>query len=154
MRCPVKVVTFKSKVGMFDRPPGNFRRFERFVWSSLVDLLNTTGNEEEKANPRRSTFFGLTHISGKNRKGIFTVRRTAIRRRMGTKLQENLLYLLPYSPNLNPIEKAWAKLKQQLRSVKARTTQDLEQAIAELLPTIRPQNATAWFRIPFQALHQ
>jgi len=32
-----------------------------------------------------------------------------------------LLYLPPYSPDLNPIEKAWSKLKQGLRSVKART---------------------------------
>lgn len=47
-----------------------------------------------------------------------------------------LLYLPPYSPDLNPIEKAWAKLKQLLRTAKARTAEALEQAIAELLPAI------------------
>jgi transposase len=52
-----------------------------------------------------------------------------------------LLYLPPYSPDLNPIEKAWAKLKQLLRSAKARTAQALDQAITELLPNIRPQDA-------------
>ena len=57
-----------------------------------------------------------------------------------------LLYLPPYSPDLNPIEKAWAKLKQLLRSAKARTAEALEQAIAELLPQITPENAQAWFR--------
>lgn len=57
-----------------------------------------------------------------------------------------LLYLPPYSPDLNPIEKAWAKLKQLLRSAKARTAEALHQAIAELLPQITPQNAQAWFR--------
>ena len=57
-----------------------------------------------------------------------------------------LLYLPPYSPDLNPIEKAWAKLKQLLRSTKARTAEALEQAIAELLPQITPENAQAWFR--------
>jgi transposase len=56
-----------------------------------------------------------------------------------------LLYLPPYSPDLNPIEKAWAKLKQLLRSAKARTAEALHQAIAELLPQITPQNAQAWF---------
>jgi transposase len=65
-----------------------------------------------------------------------------------------VLYLPPYSPDLNPIEKAWAKLKQQLRATKARTAQALDQAITDLLPTIRPQDATAWFRLPFHPLHQ
>ena len=64
-----------------------------------------------------------------------------------------LLYLPPYSPDLNPIEKAWAKLKQQLRAAKARTATALDQAIAQLIPTIRPQDATAWFRLPLHALH-
>jgi len=57
-----------------------------------------------------------------------------------------LLYLPPYSPDLNPIEKAWSKLKQLLRSAKARTAEELEQAIAEALKLISPDNARAWFR--------
>ena len=57
-----------------------------------------------------------------------------------------LIYLPPYSPDLNPIEKAWAKLKQSLRALKARTAAALEQAIAQLLPSITPDNAQAWFR--------
>ena len=65
-----------------------------------------------------------------------------------------LLYLPPYSPDLNPIEKAWAKLKQLLRSSKARTREALDKAIAELLPAIIPHDAMAWFRLPFVALQQ
>src|ERR1035441_7989877 len=42
-----------------------------------------------------------------------------------------LLYLPPYSPDLNPIEKAWAKLKQLLRAAKARSKETLDQAITE-----------------------
>lgn len=57
-----------------------------------------------------------------------------------------LVYLPPYSPDLNPIEKAWAKLKQLLRTAKARTREALDQAIAELLPEITPDNAHAWFQ--------
>src|SRR5271165_809344 len=56
------------------------------------------------------------------------------------------LYLPPYSPDLNPIEKAWAKLKQLLRALKARTAEALELALAQLLPSITPDNAQAWFR--------
>jgi transposase len=65
-----------------------------------------------------------------------------------------LLYLPPYSPDLNPIEKAWAKLKQLLRAAKARTKEALDQAIAELLPLLTADDAKAWFRLPFNALHQ
>jgi transposase len=58
-----------------------------------------------------------------------------------------LLYLPPYSPDLNPIEKAWAKLKQTLRTAKARTKEALEKAIAEALKLITAENAQAWFRL-------
>jgi transposase len=57
------------------------------------------------------------------------------------------LYLLPYSPDLNPIEKAWSELKLLLRTARARIKEALDQAIAELLPQITPENAEAWFRL-------
>lgn len=76
---------------------------------------------------------------------------SGVRERIQTAGAE-LLYLPPYSPDLNPIEKAWAKLKQLLRTAKARTAEALEQAIADLLPSIRTQDAQAWFRTPFHAL--
>ena len=63
-----------------------------------------------------------------------------------------VLYLPPYSPDLNPIEKAWAKLKQLLRAAKARTKETLDQAITEALPRITPANAQAWFRLPINGL--
>jgi transposase len=58
-----------------------------------------------------------------------------------------LLYLPPYSPDLNPIEKAWAKLKQLIRSATPRTNEALQQAIAHALTKTTPQNAQAWFRL-------
>lgn len=69
-------------------------------------------------------------------------------RKLIEKAEAKLLYLPPYSPDLNPIEKAWAKLKQLLRATKARTKEALDQAISELLPQITPDNAAAWFRLP------
>jgi len=56
-----------------------------------------------------------------------------------------LLYLPPYSPDFNPIEPAWSKLKQLLRGVKARVLDQLEPAIAQTLAAITPQNAQAFF---------
>ena len=58
-----------------------------------------------------------------------------------------LLYLPPYSPDLNPIEKAWSKIKQVLRALKARSTETLDQAISEALLHITADNARAWFRL-------
>ncbi len=57
-----------------------------------------------------------------------------------------LLYLPPYSPDFNPIEQAWSKIKQQLRSAKARVLEVLEQAAGEAISLITPENAVAWFR--------
>ncbi|HVB40080.1 MAG TPA: IS630 family transposase [Terriglobales bacterium] len=57
-----------------------------------------------------------------------------------------LLYLPPYSPDLNPIEKAWSKLKTSLRAAKARTHDALQTAIADSLPAITAADAAAWFR--------
>jgi RNA-directed DNA polymerase len=47
-------------------------------------------NREQRGEGKPETFdfLGFTHISGKNRKGIFTVRRTTVRKRMRKKLQE------------------------------------------------------------------
>src|ERR1700676_4723831 len=56
-----------------------------------------------------------------------------------------LLYLPPYSPDFNPIEQCWAKVKQSLRSAQARTLDVLEAAITQALASITPQNASAWF---------
>lgn len=65
----------------------------------------------------------------------------------------SVLYLPPYSPDLNPIEKAWSKLKEGLRAAGARTAPALDQAVAALLPMISAKDANAWFRLPFKALH-
>ena len=63
-----------------------------------------------------------------------------------------VIYLPPYSPDLNPIEKAWSKLKTLLRSAKARTREALDQALSQLLPQLTPENAQAWFKTRFGTL--
>ena len=56
-----------------------------------------------------------------------------------------LKYLPAYSPDLNPIEKMWSKLKAILRKLKARTAKELEDAIAIGLDSITPKDAIGWF---------
>jgi len=60
-----------------------------------------------------------------------------------------LLYLPSYSPDLNPIEKTWSKLKQLMGSSKARSVKALDEAIEKRLPEITCENAEAWFRLRF-----
>jgi transposase len=52
-----------------------------------------------------------------------------------------LLFLPPYSPDLNPIEMAFAKLKQMLRTAKERTREDLWNRIGTLIDCFLPTNA-------------
>ena len=56
-----------------------------------------------------------------------------------------LLYLAPYSPDFNPIENLWSKLKGHLRAVEARTAEALHQAIAQGLSLITLQDVRNWF---------
>lgn len=54
-------------------------------------------------------------------------------------------FLPAYSPDLNPIEKMWSKIKNCLRSAQARTPADLVEAIGNALRNITPQDAINWF---------
>jgi transposase len=56
-----------------------------------------------------------------------------------------VIYLPPYSPDLNPIEKCWSKLKTALRAVGARSREALEEAIGQVIKTISATDALAWF---------
>ncbi len=55
-------------------------------------------------------------------------------------------YLPAYSPDLNPIEPAWAKVKAELRRVAARTADALHEACGPALAAITPQDAAGFFR--------
>jgi hypothetical protein len=57
-----------------------------------------------------------------------------------------LLYLPPYSPDLNPIEQAFAKLKALLRKASARTVDDLWAAIAEIIELFPQEECANYFR--------
>jgi transposase len=57
-----------------------------------------------------------------------------------------LLYLPPYSPDFNPIEKCWSKIKEYLRAAKARLLDTLDQAITSAMATITAHDSAAWFQ--------
>ena len=66
--------------------------------------------------------------------------------RLLEKSEHRLLYLPPYSPDLNPIEAMWSKVKSVLRSLKARTWDELLSAMAIVLKTITRSDCTGYFR--------
>jgi transposase len=67
-----------------------------------------------------------------------------------TQLIENagatIWYLPPYSPDYNPIEQMWSKVKAALKRVCARTHDALEKAIALALDAVSPEDSQGFFR--------
>ena len=65
-----------------------------------------------------------------------------------------LLYLPPYSPDLNPIELAFSKLKALLRKAAARSIEDLWATIAELLDQFSPRECQNFINHAGYGCHQ
>jgi transposase len=57
-----------------------------------------------------------------------------------------LEFLPPYSPELNPIEEAWSKMKTLLRVAKARTFEALLEDLGAALEAISPADCLGWFK--------
>jgi len=74
-----------------------------------------------------------------------SVHRAARVRRLIEAAGCRLLFLPPYSPDFNPIEQAWSKLKTLLRGAGARTKEALLDALAAVLTHITAADAQHWF---------
>ena len=57
-----------------------------------------------------------------------------------------VIFLPPYTPEWNPIEPCWSKMKEFLRSRAASTRDTLEAAVADAMDSITAQDACGWFR--------
>jgi transposase len=55
------------------------------------------------------------------------------------------LFLPAYSPDFNPIEKMWSKVKNALRGTEARTPEELDTAVGQALAKVTADNARNWF---------
>ena len=56
-----------------------------------------------------------------------------------------LIFLPPYSPEFNPIENLWSKVKSSLRSQKPRTYRELQEATEKAFELVSPQDIQNWF---------
>jgi transposase len=68
-----------------------------------------------------------------------------VSREMIESVGAQVIFLPPYSPDLNPIEKMWSKVKQLLRGTKARTQESLLTAIGVALECVTEADALGWF---------
>lgn len=57
-----------------------------------------------------------------------------------------VILLPPYTPEWNPIEACWSKMKEFLRARAARTLETLEAAVADAMEAVSAQDAQGWFR--------
>jgi transposase len=71
--------------------------------------------------------------------------KSAALRRMIRTAGARLWYLPPYSPDLNPIEQAFAKIKHWMRDAQKRTIADTWRHIGSLVATIQPQECSNYF---------
>jgi transposase len=111
---------------LLDRPI-NGERFETYVEHVLLPTL------------RPGDLVIMDNLQSHKRRAV----REAIRR-VGAKL----LFLPKYSPDLNPIEQVFAKLKHLLRKAAARTQETVCQAIGTLLSSFTPKECANYFRNP------
>jgi transposase len=56
-----------------------------------------------------------------------------------------VIFLSPYSPDFNPIENCWSKIKEYLRSCESRTYTALDKAITEAINLVTQDNLIGWF---------
>jgi len=62
-----------------------------------------------------------------------------------TAVGASVRFLPAYSPDLNPIEMMWSKVKALLRTAEARTADELQRAIGAALQRVSAQDAAGWF---------
>ena len=74
------------------------------------------------------------------------VHKTSVVQALFERAKVELLFLPPYSPDLNPIEMCWSKVKTYLRAAAARTYEKLSEAIGAAIREITALDAQNWIR--------
>jgi len=57
-----------------------------------------------------------------------------------------LMFLPPYSPELNPIEESWSKVKEDLRKQEPRTTEQIDTSLVEAAKRVTASDAVGWIQ--------
>ncbi len=98
--------------------------FQAFIDQLLVPVL------------RKGQFVVLDNLSSHKVEGV---------RESIEKSGAKLVYLPPYSPELNPIEQCWSKLKNLLKKAAARTRETLDDVLGKAMKCVTAKDAEGWF---------
>lgn len=109
-----------------------------FVIKGAVDTIAFNIYVEQVLRPtmRKGDIFVLDNLTAHHASRIEEVAREC---------EAQVLWLAPYSPDFSPIELLWSKIKSGLRKVKARTVEELSQALTKGLALITTGDCRSWF---------
>lgn len=110
-----------------------------FVLEGAVDTIAFNIYVEQVLRPtmRKGDIFVLDNLTAHHASRIEEVAREC---------QAQVLWLAPYSPDFSPIELLWSKIKTGLRKAKARTIEELSQALTKGLELITTGDCRSWFK--------
>ena len=122
----------------------------------LVESYEKTHNAEEIAKIFGVNKYTVYHMAERKRKTGSVALRTSQRGRKQLLNEEDkqhyhaagieLRYLPPYSPDMNPIEMLWSKVKALLRKWKCRTAELLPEAVSCGLLRVSQRDCVGWFK--------
>ena len=128
-------------------PHGHWRTMT-FLGALRCDGLTALASSTGRSTANASAPMSNSNSSPRLKPGDIVVmdnlgsHKSAAVRQMIQAAGARLWYLPPYSPDLNPIEQAFAKIKHWMRAAQKRTIEDTWRHIGRLVATINPANAT------------
>lgn len=137
---------------LYDSQPGNHRQNISLIGGMSIDGLIATMSIPGSVNTDVFLFYVQEVLLPQLWVGAIVlmdnlpVHHAEVVRQAIESAGAKLVFLPPYSPDLSPIELCWSKLKQLLRSVKARTREALDQARTDIINNcISDDDALGWF---------
>jgi transposase len=110
-----------------------------FVIEGAVDTeaFNTYVEQVLRPTMRKGDIFVLDNLTAHHASRIEEV---------AGECNARVLWLAPYSPDFSPIELLWSKIKTGLRKARARTVEELSQALTKGLELITMKDCRSWFK--------
>ncbi len=112
-----------------------FRGFMTIDAGTSIDVFHSFVTSQLVPNLRPGDVVVMDNLAAHKNKNIIELIETA---------KASVLFLPPYSPEFNPIEKTWAKLKEILRRLETTTRDTFDAAVAKAMQAINFQDILGW----------